>query len=109
MQERQPARQLRGLRPQAAPLVFGKRALLQLDRPRMLAPELHRLSQAVENLRGLAELRRLLEDRPGALPVRVASASRPRRKSSSAVATPIAAHVPTRELSDCLGSGRLDA
>ena len=70
MQERQPARQLGGLRPQATPLVFGKRALLQLDRPRMLAPELQRLSQAVENLRGLAELRGLLEEGAGALPVR---------------------------------------
>ena len=70
VQERQPARQLGGLRPQATPLVFGKRALLHLDRPRMLAPELQRLSQAVENLRGLAELRGLLEEGAGALPVR---------------------------------------
>ena len=36
----------------------------------MLAPELQRLSQAIENLRGLAERRSLLEYRPGALPVR---------------------------------------
>ena len=34
------------------------------------------------------------------------SASRPRRTSSSAVATPIAARVPTRELSNCHGSDR---
>ncbi len=70
VQERQPARQLGGLRPQAAPLVFGKRALLELDRPRMLTPELQRLSQAVENLGGLAELGGLLEEGAGALPVR---------------------------------------
>ena len=36
----------------------------------MLAPELQRLSQAVENLRGLAELRGLLEEGAGALPIR---------------------------------------
>ena len=70
MQERQPARQPRGLRPQATPLVSGKRPLLELDRPPMLAPELQRLSQAIENLSALAQLRRLLEYRPGALPVR---------------------------------------
>ena len=70
MQERQPARQPRGLRPQAAPLVFGKRPLLELDRPPMLAPELQRLAQAIENLSALAELRCLLEYGPGALPVR---------------------------------------
>lgn len=36
----------------------------------MLAPELQRLSQAVENLSALAELRRLLEEGSGALPIR---------------------------------------
>src|SRR5688500_12910452 len=36
----------------------------------MLAPELQRLSEAIQNLRGLAELRSLLEYGPGALPVR---------------------------------------
>ena len=36
----------------------------------MLAPELHRLAQAIENLSALAERRRVLEYRPGALPVR---------------------------------------
>jgi hypothetical protein len=70
MQERQPARQLGALRPQATLLVSRKRALLHLDRPRMLAPELQRLSQAIENLRGLAELRGLLEEGACALPVR---------------------------------------
>ena len=70
MQERQPARQLGGLRAQATPLVFGKRALLQLDRPRKLAPELQRLTQAIQNLGALAKRRRLLEHRSSALPVR---------------------------------------
>ena len=36
----------------------------------MLTPELQRLSQAVENLGALAELRGLLEEDAGALPVR---------------------------------------
>jgi hypothetical protein len=70
VQERQPAPELSGLRPQAPPLVFGKRALLEFDRPRMLAAELQRLPEAVENLRGLAEPRSLLKEGPGVLPVR---------------------------------------
>ena len=36
----------------------------------MLAPELQRLSQAVENLRGLADLGSLLEEGAGTLPIR---------------------------------------
>jgi hypothetical protein len=36
----------------------------------MLAPELQRLAKAIENLGGLAELRGLLEERAGALPLR---------------------------------------
>ena len=38
----------------------------------MVARELQRLSQAIEHLSGLAERRRLLEYRPGAIPVRQA-------------------------------------
>ena len=61
MEERQPTRQLGSLGPQTPTLVLGERPLLQLDRARMLAAELRRLSEPVENLGALAESGSLFE------------------------------------------------
>jgi hypothetical protein len=69
VQEREPARQLCGLHAPAAAPVCGERALLELDRPVVLALEVRRPAQAVEGLGGLVELERPLEARARPLPV----------------------------------------